>query len=110
MSRLSLSAVAIATGISLRDTGLKRLRIQEPSAVDEDRRPGDEVGVDEIEDRAGDIVRGADAAEQRLRGPSLLLARLYGDRPGCDSTDPYLRCERAGEDPGEHRLGGLRRA
>src|SRR6185436_1752410 len=94
MSRLSFSAVAITAGITLGDTKQRRLWIQGEAAVDEERRARHEPGADQIDHRARDVLRSADAAEQRLGGAALLLPRLDGDRPRCDPADPDLWRER----------------
>jgi len=65
---------------------------QQPSAVDDERRSGYEVGVREIEDRVRDVVRGADPSEQRLGSATLDLVRLDGHRARRDPAHARLGC------------------
>src|SRR6187397_2395756 len=110
MRRLSLSAVAMAAGITLGDTGERRLWIEHAATVDEERRAGDEPGADEVDHRAGDVIGRADSSERRFGGAPLLLPRLDGDRSRRDPADADLGREGAREDAGEHRLRRLGRA
>src|SRR5215203_575289 len=71
------SSASSMFSVSLRSTG--PLGLQEPAAVDDERRARDEAGACEVEDGIRDVVGGADAAEQGLGRAPLLLARLDGD-------------------------------
>ena len=61
--------------------GSGRRGLEEAAAVDDERRPGDELRSGEVDDRAGDVLGRADPAEERLRGAPLLL-------PGSTATGP----------------------
>ena len=84
--------------------------LQQPAAVDDDRRSGDEARAGEVEDRPGDVVRRPDASERGLGGAPLFLLRLDRDRSRRDAADADLRRERAREHARKHRLSGLRGA
>src|SRR5919204_3872677 len=73
-----------------------RAGLEQTAAVDDEARPRHEVRMGEVENGVGDVVRRADAPEQRLGRPPLLLAGLDCDRPRRDSADANFGGESAG--------------
>src|SRR5918996_947574 len=92
--RPSLSAVAIATGIPPLDTKFKPGRFtlarEQAAAVDDERRPGDEVSLHEEGDGVRDVRGRADATEEGLAGAPIFLPGFHRHRPRGDPADADL--------------------
>src|SRR5205823_2655146 len=76
-----------------------RCGLHQPAAVDDESRARHEARAGEVDDGGCDVVRSADAPEQRLGGAPLLLSRLDGNGPRREAADAHLGRERARQPP-----------